>query len=65
MYLSNYFLPIQHEKPQNATMTSHCLMQQAGMVRQAVSGIYSWLPFGLTILKKIEDIANELKEGRK
>lgn len=59
MYLSNYFLPIQHEKPQNATMTSHCLMQQAGMVRQAASGIYSWLPFGLAILKKIENIIRD------
>jgi prolyl-tRNA synthetase len=59
MYISNYLLPIQQEKPQNATMSSHCLMQQAGMVKQAVSGIYSWLPFGLTILKKIEAIIRE------
>ena len=54
MKLSNYFLPVQRNKPQEAQIISHQLMLQTGMINAEVSGIYSWLPLGLRVLKKIE-----------
>ncbi|MFI4983725.1 MAG: proline--tRNA ligase [Rickettsiales bacterium] len=59
MYLSNYFLPILKEDPKEATIMSHRLMLRAGMIRQLTSGIYTWLPLGLTVLKKIEQIIRD------
>lgn len=56
MLLSQYFLPLLKEKPQDAQITSHALMIKAGMIRQQASGIYSWLPLGLQVLKNIEKI---------
>lgn len=59
MYLSKYFLPIIKEEPKEASIASHRLMLRAGMIRQLTSGIYSWLPMGLTVLRKIEQIIRE------
>ncbi len=59
MYLSKYFLPNLKETPKEAEIASHRLMLRAGMVRQQSAGIYSWLPLGLKVLRKIEDIIRE------
>jgi prolyl-tRNA synthetase len=57
--LSTYFLPVLRETPKEAEIVSHQLMLRAGMVRQSAAGIYSWLPLGLRVLKKIEQIVRE------
>ena len=59
MKLSNYFLPVLKETPSEATIASHQLMLRAGMIRQNGAGIYSWLPLGHKVLKKIEQIVRE------
>ncbi len=59
MRLSEYFLPTLKEHPKDAEIISHQLMLRTGMIRQASSGIYVWLPFGHAILKKIEQIVRE------
>jgi prolyl-tRNA synthetase len=59
MRLSAYFLPTLRENPAEAQIVSHRLMLRAGMIRQSSAGIYSWLPLGLRVLKKIEQIVRE------
>jgi len=59
MRLSQYFLPTLKETPSEARIVSHRYMLRAGMIRQASAGIYSWLPLGLRVLKKIEQIVRE------
>ncbi len=59
MKLSQYFLPTLKENPVDATIASHQLMIRAGMIRQTASGIYSWLPLGLKVLRNIEKIVKE------
>ncbi len=59
MRLSAYFLPTLKETPAEAQIVSHRLMLRAGMIRQSSAGIYSWLPLGLKVLKKIEQIVRE------
>jgi len=59
MRLSQYFMPILKETPKEAEIVSHRLMLRAGMVRQQAAGIYSWLPLGLRVLRKIEEIVRE------
>jgi len=59
MYLSKLFLPILKENPTEAKIKSHQLMLRVGMIKQSSSGIYSWLPLGLKIMKKIENIVRE------
>ena len=59
MRLSRYFLPVLKETPAEAEIASHRLMLRAGMIRQSASGIYSWLPLGLAVLKNIERIVRE------
>jgi len=59
MKLSNYFLPTLKENPVDATIASHQLMIRAGMIRQTASGIYSWLPLGLKVLRNIENIIRD------
>ncbi|TDI66719.1 MAG: proline--tRNA ligase [Alphaproteobacteria bacterium] len=59
MRLSQYFLPTLRETPSEAQIISHRLMLRAGMIRQSASGIYTWLPLGLRVLKKIEQIVRE------
>jgi prolyl-tRNA synthetase len=57
--LSRYFLPVSKEAPADATIVSHQLMLRTGMIRQNGAGIYSWLPLGFRVLKKIEQIVRE------
>ncbi|HET7577469.1 MAG TPA: proline--tRNA ligase [Sphingomicrobium sp.] len=59
MRLSRYFLPVLRETPKEAEIVSHQLMLRTGMIRQASAGIYSWLPVGFRVLKKIEQIVRE------
>jgi len=57
--LSSYFLPTLKENPSEAQIVSHRLMLRAGMIRQSSAGIYSWLPLGYRVLKRIEQIVRE------
>ena len=59
MRLSRYFLPVLKETPSEAQIVSHRLMLRAGMIRQEAAGIYAWLPLGLRVLKKVEQIVRE------
>jgi len=59
MRLSRYFLPVLKETPAEAQIVSHRLMLRAGMIKQASAGIYSWLPLGFKVLRKIENIVHE------
>ena len=62
MRLSRYFLPVLKQNPAEAQVVSHRLMLRAGMLRQEAAGIYAWLPLGLRVLKKIEQIVREEME---
>ena len=59
MLLSRYFLPVMKETPKEAQIASHRLMLRAGMIQQSSAGIYSWLPMGLKVMRKIEQIVRE------
>ena len=59
MRLSRYFLPVLKENPSEAQIVSHRLMLRAGMIKQAAAGIYSWLPLGFKVLRKLENIVHE------
>jgi prolyl-tRNA synthetase len=59
MRLSRYFMPTLREAPSDAQIVSHQLMLRAGMIRQEAAGIYAWLPLGLKVLRKIEQIVRE------
>jgi len=59
MRLSQFWLTTQKETPADAEVISHQLMLRAGMIRQAALGIYSWLPLGLRVLRKVEQIIRE------
>ncbi|QYK02541.1 proline--tRNA ligase [Shewanella psychrotolerans] len=59
MRVSKYLLSTQKETPANAEVVSHQLMLRAGMIRRNASGLYSWLPTGLRVLRKVEAIVRE------
>jgi prolyl-tRNA synthetase len=59
MRLSRYFLPIIKETPAEAKIVSHRLMLRAGMIKQSSAGIYSWLPLGFKVLRRLENIVHE------
>ncbi|MBO6486382.1 MAG: proline--tRNA ligase, partial [Pelagibacteraceae bacterium] len=59
MLLSKLFIPITKDLPAEAKIKSHQLMLRTGMIRQSSAGIYSWLPLGFKIMKKIEKIVKE------
>ncbi|MEP2533453.1 proline--tRNA ligase [Shimia sp.] len=59
MRLSRYFLPVLKETPSEAQIVSHRYMLRAGMIKQASAGIYSWLPMGFKVLRKLENIVHE------
>ncbi len=59
MRLSTYFLPTLKENPADATMASHRLMVRAGLIRPLAAGVYSWLPMGWRIMKKVMEIIRE------
>ncbi len=63
MRLSRFFLPTLKEVPAEAQIASHQLMLRAGMIRQSSAGIYSWLPLGFRVLKKIEQIVREEQDA--
>ncbi|MEM6741488.1 MAG: proline--tRNA ligase [Pseudomonadota bacterium] len=65
MRLSRYFLPVLKETPSEAQIVSHRLMLRAGMIRQQAAGIYSWLPLGYRVLRRIEEIvhAEQMRAG--
>ena len=59
MYISKSFIPILKNIPSEAKIKSHQLMLRVGMIKQSSAGIYSWLPLGLKVMKKIEQIVRE------
>ena len=59
MYLSKLFIPLFKENPSEAKIKSHQLMLRTGMIKQSSAGIYSWLPLGFKVMKKIEKIVRE------
>ena len=59
MYISKSFIPILKDNPSEAKIKSHQLMLRVGMIKQSSTGIYSWLPLGLKVMKKIEQIVRE------
>ena len=59
MYISESFIPILKNNPSEAKIKSHQLMLRVGMIKQSAAGIYSWLPLGFKVMKKIEQIVRE------
>ena len=59
MYFSKSFIPILKNNPTEAKIKSHQLMLRTGMIKQSSAGIYSWLPLGFRVMKKIEKIVRE------
>ena len=59
MYFSKSFIPILKNNPTEAKIKSHKLMLRTGMIKQSSAGIYSWLPMGFKVMKKIEQIVRE------
>lgn len=59
MHTSQYLLSTLKENPADAEVISHQLMLRAGMIRKLASGLYTWLPTGLRVLKKVENIVRE------
>ena len=62
MKFSNFFIPTLKESPSDVKMRSHDLMVRSGMIRQETSGIYSWMPLGYRVLKKIIDKVEQLHD---
>lgn len=63
MRLSKYLAPTLKETPAEATIVSHRYMLRAGMIKQSAAGIYSWLPLGQRVLRKIENIVREEQDA--
>ncbi len=59
MRRTQFFMPTLKENPSEAQIVSHRLMLRAGMVRQCSAGIYTWLPLGLRVLRRIERVVRE------
>ena len=59
MHISKSFIPILKNNPSEAKIKSHQLMLRVGMIKQCSAGIYSWLPLGFKVMKKIEKIVRE------
>ncbi len=59
MRVSNFFIPTLREAPSEAELISHKLMLRAGLIKKLGSGLYSWLPLGLRVMRKIEQIVRE------
>lgn len=59
MLISQFFLPTIKETPADAELVSHQLMLRAGLIRRLASGLYTWLPMGVRVLKKVENIVRE------
>ena len=63
MKYSNFFIPTFRENPSDAKLKSHILMLKSGMIKQETSGIYSWLPLGFKVLKKIIKIIEDMHDS--
>ena len=63
MRLSRYFVPVLKENPAEAQIVSHRLMLRAGLIKQATAGIYSWLPLGFKVLRRLENIIHEEQQS--
>ncbi|MDO8644377.1 MAG: proline--tRNA ligase, partial [bacterium] len=59
MRFSSYFIPTQRETPAEAETASHKLMLRAGYIRKVAAGVYNYLPLGLRVIRKIEQIIRE------
>ena len=59
MFFSTLLIPILKNYPSEAKIKSHKLMLRTGMIKQSSAGIYSWLPLGFKVMKKIENIVRE------
>ena len=59
MRASQYLIATQKESPADAEVISHQLMLRAGMIRKVASGLYSWLPLGLRVFRKVENIVRQ------
>jgi prolyl-tRNA synthetase len=59
VYFSKLFVPTVKEDPSDAELISHKLMVRSGMIKKTAAGIYSWLPIGLKVLKKVEEIVRK------
>lgn len=57
--LSNLFVRTLREDPVDAEVASHKLLVRAGYIRRAAPGVYTWLPLGLKVLRKVENIIRE------
>ena len=60
MKTSNLLLATQREDPSDAETISHKLMIKAGLVRKVASGVYNWLPLGIKVLRKVENIIRKI-----
>ena len=65
MRTSQYLLSTLKETPADAEVISHQLMLRAGMIRKLASGLYTWLPTGVRVLKKVENIVREEMKQRR
>ena len=61
--LSNLFVRTLREDPVDAEVASHKLLVRAGYIRRAAPGVYTWLPLGLKVLRKVENIIREEMEA--
>ena len=59
MYFSKFFVPTSKQEPSDAELASHKLMLKTGMIKKTAAGIYNWLPLGLRVLKKVENIVRD------
>ena len=59
MRTSNYFISTLKEAPSDAEIVSHQLMMRAGLIKRLAGGIYTWMPLGLRVLRKVENIVRE------
>ncbi len=59
MYFSKFFVPTSKQEPSDAELASHKLMLKTGMIKKTAAGIYNWLPIGLKVLKKVENIVRD------
>ena len=59
MRASRYYLATLKEAPQEAELASHKLMMRAGMIRRLGSGLYTWMPLGLRVVRRVEAVVRE------
>ena len=63
LHLSKLYMPTLKEDPADAEIASHKLLLRSGMIRKTASGVYTFLPLGFRVLKKIERIVREEMDG--